>query len=72
MCLLFEKTFSNDALKPAIVRDHWNGSILEKSKDVEYVKMLKEKLGVKPNLIVFISSVGADSAGELDIIQHLS
>ena len=51
MCLLCEKTFSNDAMKPAKMKDHLERVHSDKkNKDLEYFKKCKEKLRTRPNL----------------------
>jgi len=44
MCLLCEKTFSNDAMKPSKMKDHLERIHSDKkNKDLDFFKMLKEK-----------------------------
>ncbi|XP_023220930.1 SCAN domain-containing protein 3-like [Centruroides sculpturatus] len=57
MCLLYEKTFSNDAMKLAQMKDHLERIHSDKkNKDFEYFKILKEKLRVRPNLNTYVKS----------------
>jgi len=54
LCLLCEKTFSNDAMKPAKMKDHLERVHCDKkSKDLDYFKSLKEKFKCRPNMKSF-------------------
>lgn len=74
MCLLCEKTFSNDAMKPAKMMDHLERIHFDKKdKDIEYFKMLKERLITRPNLTRFLkSSTSANSEGGLKASYSIS
>ena len=43
MCLLFEKTFDNDVIKPTKMKDHLEKIYSDKKKKNSFFKMLKEK-----------------------------
>ncbi|XP_023233556.1 zinc finger BED domain-containing protein 5-like [Centruroides sculpturatus] len=74
MCLLCEKTFSNDAMKPAKMKDHLERIHSDKkNKDFEYFKILKEKLRVRPNLNTYLkSSASVDREGGLKTSYSIS
>ena len=74
MCLLCEKTFSNDAMKPAKMMDHLERIHFDKkNKGIEYFKMLKERFITRPNLSTFLkSSTSANSEGGLKASYSIS
>lgn len=57
MCLLCEKTFSDDAMKPAMIKDHLErGHSDKKNKDLDHFRILKEKLRNRSNIKTFKST----------------
>ena len=64
MCLSCEKTFINDARKLAKTREHLETIHCDKKRDLEYIKIHRQKLRAQPDLgVLFTSSVGADMEG---------
>ena len=65
MCLLCEKTFSNDTMKPSKTKDHLERIHCDKkSKKVDYFKALKAKFRSRPRLETFFKSpANADLQG---------
>ena len=56
MCLLCKKTFSNNAMKPAKMRDHLERiNCDKKNKDLDFFKVLKEKIRNRPNLSISVN-----------------
>ena len=71
MCLLWE-TFSNDAMKPAKMKDYLKRIHFYKNKHLEYLNMHKQKLKAQSYLnAFFISSVGAESEGRLRTLYSI-
>ncbi|OUC40838.1 hypothetical protein D917_03783 [Trichinella nativa] len=59
MCLLCQKVFTNDAMKPSKMKDHLERVHPDKkNKDVEFFKVLKEKIRNQPNLKSFFKAPG--------------
>ena len=54
MCLLCEKTYSNEAIKPAKMRDHLERFHFDKSRYLKYFNILRRKLRAKLNLNAFL------------------
>ena len=65
MCLLCEKTFSNDSMKPSKMKGHLETIHCEKeSKELDYFKALKVKFRSRPRLETFLKSpTNADLQG---------
>ena len=56
-CLLCEKTFSSDAMKPAKMKDHLERIHCDKkNKDLDFFKKLKENITKRPTLKTFIKT----------------
>ena len=74
MCLLCEKTFSNDAMKPAKMRDYLERIHCDKkNKDLDFFKVLKEKIRNRPNLKTFFkASASTDNEGGLKVSYSIS
>jgi len=66
MCLLCEKTFSNDSMKPSKMKDHLEIIHCDKkSKELDYFKALKAKFQSQPHLETFFKSpANADLQGQ--------
>jgi len=65
MCLLCEKTFSNDSMKPSKMKDHLERIHCDKkSKELDYFKTLKTNFRSRPRLETFFKSpANADLQG---------
>ncbi|XP_076049445.1 zinc finger BED domain-containing protein 5-like [Oratosquilla oratoria] len=65
MCILCEKTFSNDAMKPSKMKDHLERIHSDKkNKDLDFFEMVKEKISNRPNLKNFFKAPpSADNEG---------
>ncbi|XP_064079404.1 protein FAM200B-like [Macrobrachium nipponense] len=65
LCLLCEMTFSNDAMKPAKMKDHLERVHSDKKKkDLDYFKTLKEKFKSRSNIKNFFKApASADTEG---------
>ena len=74
LCLLCEKTFSNDAMKPAKMKDHLERIHSDKkNKDIDYFKTLKEKLKGRSNIKAFFKApASADAEGGLKASYNIS
>lgn len=74
LCLLCEKTFSNDAMKPAKMKDHLERVHSDKkNKDLDYFKTLKEKFKNQSNIKNFFKApASADSEGGLKASYNIS
>jgi len=66
MCLLCEKTFSNDSIKPSKMKDHLERIHCDKKcKQLDYFKELKAKFRSRPRLETFFKSpANADLQGQ--------
>ncbi|KRX63761.1 Uncharacterized protein T11_2448 [Trichinella zimbabwensis] len=59
MCLLCQKVFTNDAMKRSKMKVHLERVHPDmKNKDVEFFKVLKEKIRNQPNLKSFFKAPG--------------
>ena len=74
LCLLCEKTFSNDAMKPAKMKDHLERVHSDKKhKDLDYFKTLKEKLKGRSSIKTFFKApASADTEGGLKASYNIS
>ncbi|XP_003369530.1 putative zinc finger protein [Trichinella spiralis] len=74
MCLLCQKVFTNDAMKPSKMKDHLERVHPDKkNKDVEFFKVLKEKIRNQPNLKSFFKAPGTvDCEGGLKASYTIS
>ncbi|XP_063847253.1 uncharacterized protein LOC135092568 [Scylla paramamosain] len=74
LCHLCEKTFSNDAMKPAKMKHHLETVHCDKkNKDLDYFKTLKEKLKSRSNIkTLFKAPVSGDTEGGLRASYNIS
>ncbi|KAK4319477.1 hypothetical protein Pmani_009580 [Petrolisthes manimaculis] len=74
LCLLCEKTFSNDAMKPAKMKDHLERVHSDKkNKDLDYFKTLKENLKSRSDIKTFFTAAAsADTEGGLKASYNIS
>ncbi|KRZ15985.1 SCAN domain-containing protein 3 [Trichinella zimbabwensis] len=74
MCLLCQKVFSNNAMKPSKIKDHLERVHPDKkNKDIEFFKVVKEKIRNQPNLKSFFKAPGiVDCEGGLKASYSIS
>ncbi|KRX57517.1 SCAN domain-containing protein 3 [Trichinella sp. T9] len=58
MCLLYQKVFSNDAMKPSKMKDHLEKgfTLIRKTKILCFFEVLKEKIRNQSNLKAFFKA----------------
>lgn len=72
MCLLCEKTFSNEAMKPSKMKDHLGRVHSDEKIDLDYFKTLKEKIKNRPNLKTFFKAPANVDKGGLKASYNIS